>query len=92
MENQQVFKLIEGVFTSEEAGDVLTKLINSKIDHHNLEDFSSHIRFNNDISNSKKRLLELNETKEEIKKLLKVAEGKGLNLFIKSTIEISFSE
>jgi hypothetical protein len=27
--------------------------------------------------NSKKRLLELNETKEEIKKLLKVAEGRG---------------
>jgi hypothetical protein len=92
MENQQIFKLIEGVFTSEEAGNVLTTLINSKIDHHNLEDFSSHIRFNKDISNSKKRLMELNETKEEIKKLLKVAEGKGLNLVIRSTIEISFKE
>ncbi|MFQ3173114.1 MAG: hypothetical protein ACI9WT_000089 [Flavobacterium sp.] len=90
MKNQQVFKLIDGVFTSEEAGSVLTTLINSKIDYHNLEDFSSQIRFNKDVSNSKNRLQELNETKEEIKKLLGAAEVKGLNLVIKSTIEISF--
>jgi hypothetical protein len=92
MKNQQVFKLIDGVFTSEEAGSVLTTLINGKIDHHNLEDFSSHIRFNKDISNSKKRLQELNDTKDEIKKFLGAAEVKGLNLVIKSTIEISFEE
>jgi hypothetical protein len=90
MKNQQVFKLIDGVFTSKEAGSVLTTLINSKIDYHNLEDFSSQIRFNKDVSNSKNRLQELNETKEEIKKLLGAAEVKGLNLVIKSTIEISF--
>jgi hypothetical protein len=52
MENQQIFKLIEG-FYLRRSGNVLTTLINSKIDYHNLEDFSSHIRFNNDISNSK---------------------------------------
>jgi DNA topoisomerase VI subunit B len=45
--------------------------------------FSSHIRF---MSISKKRLLELNETKEEIKKLLKVW-GKGLNLVIKARLK-----
>jgi hypothetical protein len=89
MENQQIFKINRG-FTSEEAGNVLTTLINSKIDYHNLEDFSSHIRFNNAFL-IKKRLLELNETKEEIKKLLKVAEER-VKFSYKSTIEISFEE
>lgn len=92
MKNEQVFKLIDGVFTPEEAGKVLTALINSKINHHNLEDFSNHIRFNNDLSHSKKRVVELNEAKEKIKNLLEVAEANGLNLVVNSTIEISFNE
>ncbi len=92
MKNQEVFKLIDGVFTSEEAGNVLTALINNKIDHHNLEDFSSHIRFNKDIAHSKKRLMELNEAKVALKKFLAGADVKGLNLVIKSTIEISIEE
>lgn len=92
MKNEQVFKLIDGVFTPEEAGKVLTALINSKINYHNLEDFSNHIRFNNDISQSKKRVVELNEAKEKIKNLLEVAEVNGVNLVVNSTIEISFNE
>jgi hypothetical protein len=47
METNKFFKLIEGVLPQKK-GNVLTTLINSKIDYHNLEDFSSHIRFNND--------------------------------------------
>jgi len=92
MKNEQVFKLIDGVFTPEEAGKVLTALINSKINHHNLEDFSNHIRFNNDLSHSKKRVVELNEAKEKITNLLEVAKANGLNLVLNSTIEISFNE
>ncbi|MFV7236048.1 hypothetical protein [Flavobacterium sp. ZB4R12] len=92
MKNEQVFKLIDGVFTPEEAGKVLAALINSKINYHNLEDFSNHIRFNNDISQSKKRVVELNEAKEKIKNLLEVAEANGVNLVLNSTIEISFNE
>lgn len=90
MENEQIFKLIDGVFTPEEAAKVLTTLINSKIDYHNLEDFSNHIRFNKDLAHSKKRVVELTEAKETIKNLLEAATANGLNLVLKSTIEISF--
>jgi hypothetical protein len=38
-------------------------------------------------SNSKKRLLELNETKEEIKKITEGRRGKGLNLVIKARLK-----
>ncbi|PWA10451.1 hypothetical protein [Flavobacterium laiguense] len=92
MKNDQVFKLIDGVFTPAEAGKVLTALINSKINRRNLEDFSNHIRFNNNLSRSKKRVVELTETKEKIKNLPEVAEANGVNLVVNSTIEISFKK
>jgi hypothetical protein len=40
MQNLNEFKLIDGVFTAEEATQVLTALINYKIDYHNREDFA----------------------------------------------------
>jgi hypothetical protein len=42
MEQDQNFKLIDGIFTAEEAEKVLTTLLNYKIDYHNREDFSNH--------------------------------------------------
>lgn len=85
-----VYQLIDNTFSPAEAEKVLIKLINSKINYHNLEDFSNHIRFNNDPIHSKKRIQELNETKEKIKELIAIAEQKGVNLIVNSTIEISF--
>jgi hypothetical protein len=60
MEQDQNFKLIDGIFTAEEAEKVLTTLLNYKIDYHNREDFSNHIRFNQSIEHSK------NESKNSI--------------------------
>lgn len=92
MKDRQDFKLIDGVFNPKEATKVLTSLINSKINYHNLEDFSNHIRFNNDVSQSKKRIAELIETKERILDLMEIAEANGIDLIINSTIEIKFKE
>ena len=71
MENNKEYKLIDGTFSAEEADNILSALFNYKIDYHNREDFSNHIRFNKDIEHSKKRVSELIETKEAIKKLAK---------------------
>ena len=49
------FKLIKGTFSPEQAKIILNSLINSKINFHNLEDFSNSIRFNSDDSYSKKK-------------------------------------
>lgn len=92
MENNQDYKLIDGTFTADEADRVITALFNYKIDFHNREDFSNHIRFNNDIEHSKKRILELTETKDALKSLIAEAKSKGHNLVINSTITISLEQ
>lgn len=92
MENNSEFKLIDGTFSAAEAEQVLTKLFNYKIDYHNREDFSNHIRFNKDIEHSKKRVNELIETKEAVRKLLSEAKENKVNLVINSTIVVSLEK
>ena len=72
MKNETVFKLINGVFSQEEATNVLTALFDYKIDYHIKEDFSNHIRFNQDITHSEKRI---QESRRGFRKKL-ICEGK----------------
>lgn len=92
MENHYDFKLIDGVFEPSDAEKVLISLINNKINYHHLEDFSNHIRFNDNLSHSKKRVQELHQTKEDLKKLIDQAKEKGYHLTVNSTIEITLSK
>lgn len=92
MENKENYKLIDGVFTAEAADQVLTALINYKIDYHNREDFSNHIRFNHEIEHSKVRIQELTTTKQEIKNLLSETKLKDKKLQINGTISIRIVE
>ena len=54
MKNVQQYKLIDGTFSVQEAEKILTMLFNYKIDFHNREDFSNHVRFNKNIETLKK--------------------------------------
>ncbi len=92
MKNNNEFKLIDGVFSLEDADRILTTLINYKIDYHNREDFSNHIRFNKDIENSKKRIQELTETKTEIKSIIKNLKLENPKFIIKSNITIELEK
>lgn len=76
MENNQEFKLIDGTFSAEDADRVLTTLLNYKIDYHNREDFSNHIRFNKDIEHSKNVFKNLQKPKNKLKILLKIQNRK----------------
>lgn len=86
--NNHNFKLIDGEFSAEEAQKVLMSLINYKIDFHHLVAFSNHIRFNNDIEGSKKRIEELTKTKDEIAEITKMAKLEGYHFAIKSDITL----
>ncbi|WP_353084698.1 hypothetical protein [Flavobacterium sp.] len=88
MKNNTEFKLIDGVFSLEDADRVLTTLINYKIDYHNREDFSNHIRFNKDIEHSKKRIQELTETKDQIKNIINNSKLRDPKFIIKGNITI----
>ncbi len=92
MENETEFKLIDGIFSHEEAKNILTALFNYKIDYHNREDFSNHIRFNKDISHSKKRIQELLESKEVVLKMIENLKSTTANLAMKSFISISLEK
>ncbi|WP_293873427.1 hypothetical protein [Flavobacterium sp.] len=82
------FKLVNGVFSTDEAKKIIMSLINSKIDFHNLNAFSDGIRNNSGINTSKSRIEALTQTRENIIKLIAEAEKNGMKLNIKSDIII----
>jgi len=88
MERKENYQLINGTFTTEEANTLLTKLFNYKIDFHNREDFSNHIRFNRDLEHSKKRINELNKTKDELTKIILENKDKNVKFRIEGVITI----
>lgn len=81
-------KLIDGTFDASEAFRVLSGVLNSKISYHQLEDFSNHIRFNGEISNSKNRIAELQNSQKELIDLMEYAKLEGKKILIKSDIVI----
>lgn len=92
MKTVEKYKLIDGTFSVEEAEKILTMLFNYKIDFHNREDFSNHVRFNKNIENSKKRILELIETKDAIKKSFADLKSENVKLSINSTIHVTIEK
>lgn len=92
MKNKQEIKLIDGMFSVEDADKLITKLINYKIDYHIREDFSNHIRFNDNIEQSNFRVQELNQTIIAFKKFIKEHSNNSVKLKIKSFISIELEE
>ena len=92
MEKANDYKFIDGVFTIADADKLLIALLNYKIDYHNREDFSNHIRFNHEIAHSKVRIQELLSTKDEVKQLIASAKEKNKKLVINSTLTIRLEE
>ncbi len=91
-EEKKEFKLIDSTFTPNEANNVLSDLIKSKISYHKLDDFSQHIRFERDSQHSKNRIEQLQATQEELKEFINIAKAKGVNLVIKSNVFIEYTE
>jgi hypothetical protein len=92
MEKEQDFKFIDGVFTFDDADKLLIALLNYKIDYHNREDFSNHIRFNQEMAHSKVRIQELIATKDDIKQVIASAKQNNKRLIINSTLTIRIEE
>lgn len=81
-------KLIDGIFKPNEAQRVLSGVLNSKINYHKLEDFSNHIRFDSAVSNSKKRIDELQNAQQELIDLMEFAKINNKIIAVKSEIII----
>jgi hypothetical protein len=85
-------KLINGVFNPEEAKDVLLSIYRSKIQFHEMRNFSYKERYGAEDKNSVKRIPLLKKSMERIKKLIQRAESRGELLSINTEVNITFKK
>ncbi len=82
------YDLIKGDFTPEEALEILSYLIDKKINFHELKTFSNEIRFGQVDQKSLKRSEELKQSKAAIKEFIQIAQEQGKTLRIKSSVTV----
>ncbi|MEX0316264.1 MAG: hypothetical protein AB3N18_18935 [Allomuricauda sp.] len=83
------FLLVEGMFSPAEAADVLLSLINDKVKFHTVQLLNLNESNGEDSLNSKNRIQQLKQAKQEITETILEARNQGNLLKIHSTIEIS---
>lgn len=89
----QKVQLVEGTFTPSEAADVISALIQEKINFHKLQRISRCERDeNSDCSYADARIKELEDERMIAREFIKIAKKEGHSLRINGTIEISFDE
>jgi hypothetical protein len=92
MKNTEIYTLIDGEFTSEEAKEILLKMISIKINYYNIQNWSSNERFGCDDDVAQKKLSALRKESEVLQSVLSEARFKNVKLCIKSEINISLVE
>jgi hypothetical protein len=83
------YRLIDGVFYPDEAGELLMTLIEDKISFHKRNDWSRRERFGEVDGASVKRVRELVQTKSDLVAIIEEAAAAGMKLSISGTIEIT---
>jgi len=86
------YRLISGVFSPDEANEILMTLIDDKISFHRRNNWSRSERFGESGAAGARRIDELRETKTELATLLQEAGSAGRQLAINCTIEITLLE
>lgn len=89
MNNVQKFKFIDGNFSAVESREILKNVFTSKIQFHQIKNFSSQERNGKDDEHSLRRIVELKESIENVVSFLEQARKQGKQLEIKSEIEIT---
>lgn len=92
MEKTQKLTPIEGIFSHEDAEEILINMYKSKINFHNIKNWSSQERFGKDDAISQKRLPELRQDVERLKAFLAQVKAQGKRLAISSEIKLVFTD
>ena len=90
MEINQELKLIDGEFSQTEAMEVLNNVFSSKIQFHQMKNFSSQIRFGKEDETSVTRISQLKESLEIISQIIKEAKMGNGKIEITSMVNIRF--
>ncbi|PKP39869.1 MAG: hypothetical protein CVT98_00205 [Bacteroidetes bacterium HGW-Bacteroidetes-15] len=88
MKNTEKLTLIDGNFTSDEAKELLSKMISSKINFHNIKNWSSQERFGKDDEIAQKRIPVLKKEMEKLQAILSEAKTNNKRLIVSSEINI----
>jgi hypothetical protein len=88
MKTTETLTLIDGCFTIDEAKEILSNIISSKINFHNTKNWSSQERFGKDDEIAKKRILALKNEMERFQVILSEAKTNNQKLIVSSEINI----
>jgi hypothetical protein len=89
----QKVQLVEGTFTPSQASDVISALIEEKINYHKIQRLSlTEGNEKSDCSYPNSRIIELKEEKQKAKDFLAEARREGFNVRINGTLEITFEK
>ena len=83
-------KLIKGIFSPEDSKAILNTLYTSKINFHNMRNFSSNERLGKPDALSVKRIPELKESIKTIAAILNTAAENNYKVKLNSVVEIEF--
>jgi len=92
MNSIEPLTLIEGEFSAEEAKEILINAFSAKVKFHEMKNFSTFLRFGKDNETALKRIAELKETIEQIRKVIDEAEANNQQLKITSAINITLTD
>lgn len=81
--------LIEGGFSVSEAKEILNSIFSSKINFHNIKNWSSQERFGKDDAIAQKRIPALKNEMKKLEEILAEAKANNKKLVISSEIRIS---
>ena len=84
--------LIEGQFVFDEAKEILMSMFSSKINYHNIQNWSSQERFGKDDEIAQKRIPALRNEMKKLEEILLEAKAKNKKLVVTSQINISLLE
>jgi hemerythrin superfamily protein len=84
--------LIEGEFSFNEAREILTSMFNSKINFHNIQNWSSQERYGKDDETAQKKIPLLKNEIEKLEEIILEAKANNKKLVINSEIYISLKD
>ncbi len=89
MKNTEKLIPIDGVFDHDEAAEIVLHVLKSKINFHNIKNWSSQERFGKDDEMSVKRIPELQKEIDKLQAILHQAKSQNQKLLVRSEINIT---
>jgi hypothetical protein len=89
MKKTETIELVKGTFTPDEAREILFQLLDSKINFHNVKNWSSRERFGKPDADSERRLRHLRESRKKVETLVSKSINEEKNITLNSSIEIN---